>query len=59
MQKRNKGIGHIVRNSNMCLIENPKRKKKKDKAEAIGEEIRAQDFPELIRYQYSDPRQNK
>lgn len=43
----------------MCLIENPKRKKKKDKAEAIGEEIRAQDFPELIRYQYSDPRQNK
>lgn len=48
-----------MRNSNICLIENPKRKKKKDKAEGIGEEIRAQDFPELVRYQYSDPWQNK
>lgn len=36
-------------NSNICLIGNSKRQTKEDKEEAIGEEIRAQDFPELFK----------
>lgn len=54
-EERVRGIGHTVRHCDFFL---KLKKKKEDKVETIGEEIRVHDFPEL-RYQSSAPWQNK
>lgn len=49
-EEKVRGIGHTVRHSDMFFFFwNPKRKKKENKVETKGEEIRVQDFPELMK----------
>lgn len=43
-EERVRGIRHIVRKSNICLIGNPKKEKKEAAAETICEDITVEDF---------------